>query len=48
MKLLLKPFSVDDDLITPTQKLKRNVAKEFFKDDVERMYKEGPQKFGKD
>jgi len=42
MKLTLKPFTVEADLLTPTQKLKRNVARKTFDADIEQMYKEGP------
>ena len=45
MMILKKPFSVDDDLLTPTWKLKRNVARKYYADDIKRMYEEGPQKF---
>ena len=32
-------FSVDNDLLTPTFKLKRNEAKKFFKDQIKELYK---------
>lgn len=45
MMLIEKPFTVEDDLVTPTMKLKRNVARKVYANDIERMYKEGPQKY---
>lgn len=38
LKLLLEPFSVENDLLTPTFKLKRNVAKTRFTADIDAMY----------
>ena len=35
--LLKEPFS-QDELLTPTMKLKRNVAKVYFKDQIDKMY----------
>lgn len=35
--LVSQAFSVENDLLTPTFKLKRNVAKVFFKDSLEKM-----------
>lgn len=40
--LLRSKEFAEDDLLTPTMKMKRNVAKEFFADDFERLYAEGP------
>ena len=37
--LYSEPFSVDNGLVTSTFKLKRNVAKEFFKTQITEMYK---------
>ena len=42
--LTLDPFSVENELLTPTQKLKRNIAKLTFKAEVDALYKEGPFK----
>ena len=38
LKLLKDPFSQENNLITPTMKLKRNVAKVYFKDAIEHLY----------
>lgn len=35
IKLIKDPFSVQQGLLTPTMKLKRNVAVEVFKDEIE-------------
>ena len=35
-----EPFSVENNLITPTFKIKRNIAKVTFKDAIEKMYAE--------
>jgi len=37
-------FSVENNLLTPTFKLKRHVAREFFKPQIEAMYKKLEQK----
>lgn len=43
--LLDKPFNeVNPELLTPTMKLKRNVAKEFFKEQISKMYDMTPLK----
>jgi len=34
------PFSVEDDILTPTFKLKRAKAKIFFKDEIDKLYEE--------
>ena len=36
--LVSDPFSVDNDLLTPTFKLKRNIAKNTYKDKIDKMY----------
>lgn len=38
LALLSEPFSQDNDLLTPTQKLKRNVAKVHFKAQIDALY----------
>jgi len=45
MILLSEPFSVENDMLTPSQKLKRNVAKKIFTPEIDAMYKEGINKF---
>ena len=45
--LLLDPFSVDNDCLTPTAKLKRNIAKIKFKPEIEKMYQAGALNFKK-
>jgi long-chain acyl-CoA synthetase len=37
--LITEPFSVDNDLLTPTFKLKRHHAKKHFKTEIANMYK---------
>lgn len=39
MMLLLEPFSVENDMLTPTFKLKRAVAKKVFAKEIEDLYK---------
>lgn len=34
-------FTQENDLITPTFKLKRNIAKKVYQEDIDRMYAEG-------
>lgn len=36
--LVSDPFSVDNDLLTPTFKLKRNIAKNTYKEQIDKMY----------
>ena len=45
MMLLFDPWTTESDILTPTMKLKRNVAKTRYAADVTRMYEEGPLKF---
>lgn len=42
--LLVDPFTIENDLLTPTMKLKRNIAVQMFKTDIDRMYAAGPWK----
>lgn len=37
----LEPLKVEDDVVTPTLKIKRNIAAKFFKDKLDNLYKEG-------
>ena len=32
--LLMDPFTIESDLLTPTMKLKRNIAKDTFKEQI--------------
>jgi len=36
--LLMDPFTIESDLLTPTMKLKRNIAKDKFKEEINKMY----------
>ena len=38
--LTMEPFTVENDLITPTFKIKRNVAKKVFQKEFDQMYAE--------
>ncbi|CDR37907.1 CYFA0S01e19042g1_1 [Cyberlindnera fabianii] len=38
---MVEPLKVSDDTITPTLKLKRNIAFKFFKNELEKLYEEG-------
>ena len=42
--LIFEPWTVEMDMLTPTQKLKRNVARSIYEADVTTMYAEGPLK----
>ena len=44
---LIKDMWTTDDLLTPTMKTKRNLAKIKYNDDIVALYQEGPLKFGK-
>ncbi|GCE97980.1 hypothetical protein ZYGM_004337 [Zygosaccharomyces mellis] len=41
LRVGLEPFSVENDLITPTFKIKRAKASKFFKETLDQLYKEG-------
>jgi len=41
LHLLKDPFTIENDLLTPTMKLKRNIAKLRFKDQISAMYDAG-------
>lgn len=44
MKLIADPFSVENDILTPTFKLKRNIIKKTFASEIEAMYaKDAPR-----
>lgn len=38
--LTLDPFTIENDIITPTFKLKRNVAKKVYQAEIDMMYAE--------
>jgi long-chain acyl-CoA synthetase len=42
--LTAEPFSVENDIITPTFKIKRNIAKKVFKEQIDKMYEESNDK----
>jgi len=37
-KLLFDPFTVESDILTPTMKMKRNIAKKMFEKDIQELY----------
>lgn len=39
--LTAEPFSMDNDLLTPTMKIKRNIARKLFAPQIEKMYENG-------
>lgn len=44
LMLLKDPFTIESDILTPTMKLKRNVAKKMYQAEIDRMYAAGPMK----
>lgn len=40
VRLMQQPFRIEDDILTPTFKLKRAKAKEFFKPQIDELYEE--------
>jgi len=42
--LTMDPFSVENDMLTPTMKLKRNIAAKKFVDEIKALYDAGPFK----
>jgi long-chain acyl-CoA synthetase len=42
MTLLIDPFTIESELLTPTFKLKRNVAKKQFQNEIDFMYSQTP------
>ena len=41
IKVGLEPLSLEDDVVTPTFKIKRAKASKFFKDTLDQLYAEG-------
>jgi long-chain acyl-CoA synthetase len=33
-----EPFSIENEILTPTMKIKRNIAKDVYKDKIDKMY----------
>jgi long-chain acyl-CoA synthetase len=44
MHLIFELWTVEMDMLTPTQKLKRNIARSIYEQDITRMYDEGKLK----
>lgn len=44
--LILEPWTVESDILTPTMKLKRNVARKQYEADIKRVYDAGIYKVG--
>jgi long-chain acyl-CoA synthetase len=42
LTLLKDPFTIESDLLTPTMKLKRNIAKKHFQETLDAMYAAPP------
>jgi len=42
MQLVFDMWTTESDILTPTMKLKRNIAKDRYAEDVKKMYEEGP------
>jgi len=42
MHVIDEPFSIENDILTPTFKIKRNIAKNIYKDEIDAIYKSGP------
>jgi len=42
--LIKDAWTIESDMLTPTMKTKRNVAKDRYKDEIIAMYAEGPMK----
>ena len=38
--LTLDPFTIENEILTPTMKIKRNIAKNIFQEQLDKMYAE--------
>jgi len=45
MRLIKDMWTIEEDMLTPTMKTKRNVAKKKYQSVIEELYKFGPLKF---
>lgn len=44
IQLIFEPWTPEMDVLTPTLKLKRNVARTIYADEIAKMYEAGPMK----
>ena len=42
MHLIDDPFTIENDILTPTFKIKRNIAKNKYKEEIQAIYQSGP------
>ena len=47
LKLIFKMWTSDDNWLTPTQKMKRNVARERYEKEIAELYEAGPLPYPK-
>ena len=47
MKLLFEPWTNESDILTPTMKLKRNIARVRYAEEIKKMYQQEPLDYEK-